>query len=150
MHKCDGYQCFCGGNEWFGTTIQSIYEGENYKVTFYLSSYWEGGYNAGIKIENTGERVIEDWYFSYDSDNVITNIWNAKVDSYENGQYIIKNADWNQDIAVGGTVEFGLSGNENFKGFPSEYYLLGQNTEITEPMAVQKRNHMITHCINMN
>jgi len=63
---------------------------------------------------------------------VITNIWNAEVDRYESGQYIIKNAGWNQDIAVGGAVEFGFSGNENFLGFPSEYSLLGNYTETDE------------------
>lgn len=47
------------------------------------------------------------------------------IDSSENGKYIIKNAGWNQDIAVGGSAEFGISGQEDFPGFPKKYTLLG-------------------------
>ncbi|MDE6213907.1 MAG: cellulose binding domain-containing protein [Lachnospiraceae bacterium] len=34
-------------------------------------------------------------------------------------------AGWNQNIAVDGSVEFGISGQENFHGFPRKYTLLG-------------------------
>ncbi len=116
-------------NSWDGTITQSVYEGENYKITYSLKSYWNGGYNANIKIENKGESVIENWYLSYTSNDIIANIWNAEVYSHENKQYIIKNVGWNQNIDVGGTVEFGFNGSGNFTGFPKGYNILGQNTE---------------------
>lgn len=43
---------------WDGVTTESVYEGENFKVTFALSGYWNGGYNANVKVENTGKTVI--------------------------------------------------------------------------------------------
>lgn len=128
-------------NTWIGyeqaevedwTTTESVYESEGYKVTFTLSDDWEGGYNANIEIANTGDFPIHNWYISYYSDNTISNIWNAEIESYEEGLYIIKNAGWNQDIAPGESVSFGMSGNENFEGFPEEYEILGASMLVSE------------------
>ncbi len=119
-------------SSWDGMTTENKYVGENFSVTFSLSGYWNGGYNANIKVENTGSSVIENWYLSFALNNKLTTIWNAEVVSNENGQYVVKNANWNEDIPVGGCAEFGISVNENFTGFPSTYKLLGENTQVQE------------------
>ena len=111
---------------------EKSYEGENFKVTFSLVDQWDGGYNANIKIENIGDSVIENWYLGYDLNNVLTSMWNAEVVSYESGQYVVKNAGWNADIPVGGSVQYGISVNENFTGFPRTYELLGENVQLEE------------------
>lgn len=113
-------------------TTEKCYEGKSFKVTFSLVEQWEGGYNANIKIENTGNAVIENWYLSYDLKNVLTSMWNAEVVSYELGQYVVKNAGWNADIPVGGSVQYGISVNEDFSGFPNAYELLGENMQLEE------------------
>ncbi|WP_455714713.1 cellulose binding domain-containing protein [Anaerosporobacter sp.] len=118
-----------GKSTWDGITTEYVYEAENYKVTYLLTGQWEGGYNANVRIENIGDSVIPNWYISYDSENVISNIWNAEIYSYESNQYVIKNAGWNQDIAVGGSVEFGYTGNGNFLGFPTKYEILENSIE---------------------
>lgn len=84
------------------TTDEKRYEGENYNVTFSLTSSWESGYNANIKVENTGKETIQNWYVSLDYIDEITNIWNAEIYTHENNHYMIKNAGWNQDIVAGG------------------------------------------------
>lgn len=119
-------------SSWDGMTTVNKYVGENFSVTFSLADYWEGGYNANIKVENTGSRVIENWYLSFALNNKLTTIWNAEVVSNENGQYVVKNANWNADIPVGGYAEFGISVNENFADFPSAYKLLGENAQLQE------------------
>lgn len=45
--------------EWDGITTESVYEADGYKVTFNLNSQWTGGYNASVKIENTGDAEVE-------------------------------------------------------------------------------------------
>ena len=45
---------------------------------------------------------------------------------------MVKNANWNADIPVGGCVEFGISVNETFAGFPKEYKLLGESTQVQQ------------------
>lgn len=117
---------------WDGVTTVNEYLGENFKVTFFLSSYWNGGYNANVKIENTGSSVIENWYMKITLKSNLNNIWNAEVVGNENGNYVVKNAGWNADIPVGGCVEFGLSADENFNGFPSDYKLIGESKQISE------------------
>lgn len=117
---------------WDGVTTESVYEGENFKVTFALSGYWNGGYNANVKVENTGKTVIENWTIEFDYAGAISNIWNAVIDSSNDGKYIIKNAGWNQNIAVGGSAEFGISGQENFPGFPKQYTMLGNIAGVAE------------------
>ena len=117
---------------WDGVTTVNNYTGENFNVVFSLANYWEGGYNANVKVENTGSSVIENWYLSFALDNNFASIWNAEVVSNENGQYVVKNANWNADIPVGGCVEFGISVNETFAGFPKEYNLLGESTQVQE------------------
>ncbi len=119
-------------NTWDGITTQNIYETSDYRVIFSLDSYWEGGYNASIVIENTSDSIIENWYLKYDFANVISNIWNAEIYSYDAGEYVIKNADWNQDIAVGSQIQYGFSSNENFNGFPQTYELIGELGNVQE------------------
>ena len=37
---------------WDGVTTVYRYAGENFNVTFSLESYWNGGYNANVKVES--------------------------------------------------------------------------------------------------
>lgn len=103
----------------------AVYEGEDYRVTFTLIGSWEGGYNANIKIENTGESTIENWCLGFEWENTISSVWNAELQEQAEGRCVIKNAGWNQDILAGGSVEFGLSGNEDFLGYPTSYQIIG-------------------------
>ena len=111
---------------------EKVYEGENYNVTFSVTSSWESGYNANVKVENTGNDTIQNWYLSFEYDDQITNIWNAEISTHEESQYIIKNADWNQDIVVGGSIEFGISGSTAFNEFPENFNVVGENKEVQE------------------
>ncbi len=117
---------------WDGESTEEVFEADDYRVQFKLDSHWDGGYNASVKVENTSEDTIEDWYLAMDTECEIANIWNAIVYQEEEKGYIIKNAGWNQDIAAGNYVEFGFSGKGDFTGFPTEYELMGESTEAQE------------------
>lgn len=121
-----------GGSTWDQVTTENIYEGENYRVTFILTSNWNTGYNANVRLENTGDSTIQNWCLGFDYNNSITNIWNAEISSNEDIEYVIKNVGWNQDIAAGNSIEFGISGDHVFRGFPENYELIGKSTEVTE------------------
>lgn len=125
---------------WNGVTTEALYEADNYRVIFTLSSYWDTGYNANIKLENIGDSTIQSWYLGFDYNNAITNIWNAKVHTSVENKYIIKNDGWNQDIAAGGSISFGISGNHAFKGFPKNYELIGESTEVKKEDYIIKYN----------
>lgn len=120
------------GSAWDKVTTENIFEGENFKVTYTLSSYWDTGYNANIKIENIGDSSIQNWYLEFESRNKITNIWNAEISENDESKYVIKNVGWNQDISAQNYVEFGISGEGAFDGFPENYELISTVSEIEE------------------
>lgn len=102
------------------------YAGEGYEVLYRISSQWEGAFNADVTIKNTSSRTLENWALGFNSPHEITNIWNGRVDSYENGLYAIRNAGRNQDIPAGGSVNFGFTA--SFEGelqLPAVFELLG-------------------------
>ena len=115
---------------WDHITTENVFEGENYRVIFTLNSYWDDGYNANIKLENTGESTIQNWYLGFEFNSVITNIWNAEISTINEHKYVIKNLGWNKDISAGSSIEFGISSNQAFKGFPDNYEIVGTNTEV--------------------
>lgn len=106
---------------WDGSTKEDVYEGNGFQVVFKLQDYWNGGFHANVKIENTSDKTIENWALGFDYQGEIANIWNAVIVSSEQPKYVVKNAEWNQDIAPGKSVEFGFSGKGDFAGFPGEY-----------------------------
>lgn len=105
--------------------LNDIYEGEGFKVYFEVTDKWSGGYNALVKIENTSDSNIDNWGLSFDYTGEISNIWNASITSHDSNKYTVKNVGWNQDIAPGQTIEFGISGQEDYVGVPSDYSLAG-------------------------
>jgi uncharacterized protein (TIGR03034 family) len=119
-------------NAWDGVTKEKVFDGNGFRVTYKLQSAWNGGYNASVVVENTGNDTIENWTLGFDYNCGISNVWNAELEMAEQGKYIVKNAGWNQDIAVGKSVEFGINGDGDFKGFPCEYKMLGQISSINE------------------
>lgn len=91
---------------------------------------WDGGYNASVRVENTSDEIIHNWYLAYDENYDIKNIWNAEVYDNNDGLTVIKNAGWNQDILPGVIVEFGFTGKGEFCGYPTKYELATNNVEV--------------------
>ena len=114
---------------WDGVTTETTYTGEDYKVIFTLTGHWSGGYNASVTIENTSDSAIHNWYLAYDSIYEISNIWNGEIYHTTENSTIIKNAGWNQDILVGGSVSFGFTGTGEFTGFPTKYDIVTKSRE---------------------
>lgn len=111
-------------------TSGNVYQAEGYEVTFNIDSTWSGAYNTTVTIKNTGNKKIEDWHISFPLTNEITNIWNANVESYVEGIYIIGNATSNQDIEIGSSVSFGFTAKGDFVKYPQYYSLLGEVSEV--------------------
>ena len=109
---------------------QKVYDNGNYKVIFLVTSSWMSGYNASVKIENTGKETIHNWHLSFKCDDEIKNIWNGDISSHTANEYIVKNVTWNQDIPVGKSVEFGISCNKEFSAFPDAFFVLGESEEV--------------------
>lgn len=85
-----------------------------------------------MKIENTGDTAIENWMLEFSYAGSISNIWNAVISKHTDDNYLIKNAVWNQDIDSGKSVSFGISGQENFPGFPEDCQIRGSLESVEE------------------
>ncbi|MBR1930238.1 MAG: cellulose binding domain-containing protein [Lachnospiraceae bacterium] len=111
---------------------QFEYEGDNFRVVYSVTETWEEGYNAKIKLENTGNASIDNWCIQFGHLGEIINIWDAKIDNTDNYIYTIRNAGWNGNIPMDSSVEFGFTVKGHFEGFPQEYLLLGTNAEMIQ------------------
>lgn len=112
---------------------KGIFYGNTFQVEYQLDGKWEKGYNASIKITNTGKKTIENWALLYYSEDNIQNLWNGKQIKNEYGITMIKNAEWNQDIKPGETVNFGFTAAYEEKiHIPKSYALSTRCIEVPE------------------
>lgn len=105
-------------------------------IHYQVNGQWAGHANVNVTLENVSGEVIDDWEIAFQYDGKIENIWNAEVTSHKGKECIVKNAGWNSDIPVDGTVSFGMivSYDSEFT-YPTEYYLT------RECMAVAKEDY---------
>lgn len=77
-----------------------------------ITSEWNSGYIANIRINNSGVTPINNWSVRWIyQNNIVTNLWNAQFSG--NNPYTAASLSWNNNIAPGGYVEFGFQVNKN-------------------------------------
>lgn len=81
-------------------------EGITYSYT--VTDKWDGGYIAEFKVKNGTLQAVEDWTIRMRFEDTITNIWNAQILACDEAVYTIGNAGWNQSLAAGGEIRFGI------------------------------------------
>lgn len=75
-----------------------------------VTDEWEDHYNAEVTIKNVMDEPMDDWMVAFDFTDEIEHIWNAQIVSRdEDGHYVVRNADWNQDIQPGESAVFGMT-----------------------------------------
>ncbi len=109
---------------WDGKTKHDAYVGTGYKVVFEIRDSWKGGFTGNVTIVNTGNKPLKNWALKFSYKGKISNVWNADVKKTADGEYTAKNVDWNKDIEPGKSVEFGMSEQTDFAGFPTGYQLI--------------------------
>lgn len=97
------------------------YHGDNFDIHYTVVSRWEHAFQAEIEITNTSDQPIENWMLAFSTENEIKSIWDAKLQSQNQGVYLIQNAGWNQDIAAGQTVSFGFTAEGDSIYYPESY-----------------------------
>jgi len=101
---------FLGGSvQAADTGITAVFDKNGLKADFKVDSQWTGFFNGTITVTNTGTQPVEDWALTFDFPHEITNIWNAAIIEHQTGVYTVKNLVWNQDIPVGGSINFGFT-----------------------------------------
>ncbi|MFE2263469.1 cellulase family glycosylhydrolase [Streptomyces griseosporeus] len=80
-------------------------------ATYTVTNDWGGGFNAEVKVTNTGTVALSGWKvtWTYSGAQKITNSWNATVT--QSGQSVTAtNAAHNGALSAGGSTSFGFGG----------------------------------------
>lgn len=101
-----------------------VYVDTTFKVTYMVNSVWGDRVTATIDIENISSEPIRNWFLGMAFNGEIEEIWNARVYRHVREHYVIKNDNYNSDIAPGEKVSFGcvIKISDSAK-FPTEFYM---------------------------
>ncbi len=123
---------------WDGEKTSDIFHGDGYDIEFRLDNTWQGGFNATVIISNTSDMDLTNWelVFGYPDDlkSSKASIWNVDVKK-SGSSFSFKCLDWNSRIGVGAKVDFGMSVQMDFKGFPTAYAFTCDRVEPNSPEA---------------
>jgi len=96
------------------------------RVTYTVSSQWQGGFGASVDITNLGDPVTS-WKltWSFASGQTVTQLWNGSL-TQAGAQVTVSNASYNGSIGTGGTVNFGFNGSwTSSNPVPTDFALNG-------------------------
>jgi expansin (peptidoglycan-binding protein) len=94
-------------------------------IDFTLIKDWGSGFEGKISITNNSGSNIDSWSLEFYFPNQINNIWDAEIESNQNGNYVISHAAWNREITAGETLTFGFTGNNSVTSEPQNFELNG-------------------------
>ncbi|GAA3844803.1 cellulase family glycosylhydrolase [Streptomyces coacervatus] len=80
-------------------------------AAYTVSSDWGSGFNADVKVTNSGTTAISSWKVTWTSSGSqqVTNMWNASY-TQSGATVTAVNASHNGSVPVGGSVSFGFGG----------------------------------------
>jgi endoglucanase len=89
-------------------------------AAYAVSSDWGGGFNAEVKVTNTGGKPLKSWTvtWAWSGAEKVTSMWNASYTQSGTGVTAV-NAAHNGSVPVGGSASFGLGGAPGGGAVPS-------------------------------
>ncbi len=81
------------------------------KCEYIIANDWGSGFTATIRITNNGTNAISGWNigWNYSDGSRVTSSWNATLSG--SNPYTATPLNWNGNIAVNSSIEFGIQGN---------------------------------------
>ena len=81
-------------------------------ATYTVTNQWPGGFQAEVRVNNTGSNATTSWTvgLTFPNGQTITQIWNAQANVPGPGPYTIRNLDYNGTIPAGQSTAFGFLG----------------------------------------
>lgn len=102
---------------------KKLYKYDNFDIEYLIGSEWDGAQSVNVKITNTGEESILNWYLKYNAGGTIENLYNAIIFSDSETGCVIKNNGYNYEIEPNSTVEFGYILRGESLNFPKDFDL---------------------------
>ncbi|MEU1176933.1 cellulose binding domain-containing protein [Streptomyces sp. NPDC005820] len=101
-------------------------------VTYTITNQWSGGFQADVKLANTGTSAWSGWSlnWSFPNGQTVSQLWNA--DYTQSGAAVTaKNVTWNANVAAGSSVSFGFTGSwTGSNGKPTAFKLGDQSCTV--------------------
>lgn len=108
---------------------KKIYTYDNFDVEYQIDSAWDGAQAIKVKITNTGEESILNWYLKYNAGGTVENLYNALLYSDSATECVFKNNGYNYEIEPNCSVDFGyILRGEELK-YPDEFELCNKRVE---------------------
>jgi len=108
---------------------KKLYKYDNFDIEYLIGSEWDGAQSVNVKITNTGEEPILNWYLKYNAGGTIENLYNAIIFSDSETGCVIKNNGYNYEIEPNSTVEFGYILRGESLNFPKDFDLCTKRIE---------------------
>jgi hypothetical protein len=96
-------------------------------VNYTISSQWDYGFQADVKINNTGSTAINGWTlrWTFANSQVISQMWGATY-TQSQGTVSATNVSWNNTIPAGGSQSLGfLASKSGTNGIPTAFTVNG-------------------------
>ncbi|NEY36591.1 endoglucanase, partial [Streptomyces sp. PRKS01-65] len=96
-------------------------------VTYTVTSSWNGGFTADVRVRNTGATAVNGWRlgFSFKGAEKVTGAWNATV-TQSGTEVTATDAGHNATVPAGGAAGFGFQASGASAGVPPAFTLNGR------------------------
>lgn len=81
---------------------------DNYSTKLVLEDRWENGFSGYIELINESNADLEAWMLSFESNFIISDIWNAQVINKEDFKYKVSSQIMNNPILADSSVKIGI------------------------------------------
>ncbi|MDX3691612.1 cellulose binding domain-containing protein [Streptomyces europaeiscabiei] len=102
-------------------------------VTYKVTSEWSGGFQADVRLSNTGTSAWTGWSLGWTFPNgqSVSQLWNA-AHTQSGSAVTARNIGWNGNVAAGSSVSFGFTGSwSGTNGKPTAFKLGDQSCAVT-------------------
>ena len=100
-----------------------------------IVSNWGSGFTAAMAV-GAGSAALNGWTVAFDASFNITSIWNATIVSHVGNHYVVKNADWNGNVAGGKETSFGFQATPGSGGTAASGFTINGTAVGTDPVPV--------------
>ena len=121
----------------FAATGTTTYSYDGYDVQYAVVNEWDNGQTVEVTVTNTGNESILNWAVKYDAEGEISNLWNASVVDNQDTEYVVKNNNWNYEIAPDQSVIFGYTLTDDDFSAPDEFELCSKRVDVSDGYDVQ-------------
>src|SRR5262249_31984652 len=101
-------------------------------LAYTVASNWGSGFTGAMDVGGGGA-ALHGWTVEFDASFTITSIWNATIVSHVGSHYVVKNADWNGDVAGGKTTSFGFQATPGAGGTAASGFAVNGTAVGTSP-----------------